>query len=94
MDITWNHLRAGVDILLYRCLDGDKAPGTGGRLVYTGGAGSSTGFEWPDSLTITMGKVGVAATANGTDNGQGQGGAGPGLVGITPGVVQDPGATS
>ena len=81
MSAPWAALRAGADILLYRCLDGSSnppPPGFGGRVIYNGGGGSSTGYEWPDALTLTMGKVGVAGMEDATVAGlqQPNGGAG------------------
>ena len=46
----WDAIRASAYTLLYSCLEGDTAPGTGGQVVYNGSPGPSTEFMWPDNL--------------------------------------------
>lgn len=65
--MSWDALRAAADVLLYTCLEGLDAPRIGGQVVHVGGPGPSTGYDWPENLLMTMGKVGVVhETGNAT----------------------------
>ncbi|KAL8744131.1 MAG: hypothetical protein Q9190_003591 [Brigantiaea leucoxantha] len=100
-DISWAALRAAADILLYRCLEAAHAPATGGQVVYTGAPGSSTSYDMPQNLLITMGKVGIVHETHNDTIGEGgsttaAGGTQSGLqpVNGSSGVVTDSDQTS
>ena len=58
--VTWDALRAVVDILLGRCVEGSDAPGIGGIASgHDGGAGSSRGYFWPSNLVVRMVQSGL-----------------------------------
>ena len=84
MLIPWNALRAAADMLLYTCVEGNDAPGYGGQVVFTGAPGPSTGYQWPDGLVVTMGKVGLVVHGSSTSGGGN--GSGSHLVSASPSV--------
>ena len=69
--VPWDAIRSAADTLLWKCLEGDEAPGSGGQVVYTGGPGPSAGYGWPSNLLVTMGKAGIVGQTGNTTTGAG-----------------------